>query len=87
MGHHQAIMGPVGHCKATQSYGGGKESMGHSSAIGDPKALGRAMGHPWAIMGPMGHCRALQSHRGDAMERTIGRYRAPQSFWGGSVGY
>lgn len=33
--------------------------MGHSSAIGDPKALGRAMGHPWAIMGPMGYTSAI----------------------------
>ena len=54
MGHHQAIMGPVGHCKATQSYGGGEESMGHSSAIGHPRLWGELWGTPgllWDLWG------------------------------------
>ena len=59
MGHHQAIMGPVGHCKATQSYGGGGGIYGALQCYRAPKALGRAMGHPWAIMGPMGYTSAI----------------------------
>ena len=54
MGHHQAIMGPVGHCKATQSYGGGEGIHGALHCYRAPQGFGESYGAPLGYYGTYG---------------------------------